>query len=304
MSNIQEILTELGYSPSVERDGWRMAALYRSGDNSTALKVYSDGWCNDYVTGERFNLETLIKRTLNIDDTKAKDWLKGKIDIEGLEKKEYKEKLKVPEIFDKEILRELIPDYSYFERRGISKQTCETFKGGLCLEGSTLIAKLKNRQVLNIYDSKNNLVAFTGRSIDDRKPKWKHLGSVTNTIFPGYLNNKIIKESQEVILVESPLCTMKLWDCGIKNSLALFGIECSFPVVNYLLKINPKKIFISLNNEIDFNGGVGNQGAEKVYARLKRYFSHNQIKIHLPPCKDFADKQCTEEMIKDWYNKR
>jgi hypothetical protein len=40
MLEIQDILTDLGYSPKIDKDGWRMASLYRSGDNESALKVY------------------------------------------------------------------------------------------------------------------------------------------------------------------------------------------------------------------------------------------------------------------------
>lgn len=301
MSNIQEILTDLGYNPKMDKDGYRMASLYRQGDNESALKVYNDGWCQDFVTNERFNLETLIKRTLNIDDTKVKEYIAG--NNINIEKIEYKEKLKVPEIFSLDIIKDLIPDYSYFEGRGITKETCQVFKGGLCLESQSLLGKLKNRQVLSIYDSKGNLVGFTGRSIDDRKPKWKHISAVTSTVYPAYITGKSIKELKEVILVEGPLDCLRLFDVGIKNSLCLFGIECGFSIVNYLLKINPKKIFISLNNEVDLNGGVGNRGAEKVFGRLKKYFNLNQIKIYLPPAKDFCEIK-DDNVIKDWYNNR
>lgn len=302
MSDIYSILTDLGYSPKADKDGWRMASLYRQGDNETALKVYTDGWCQDFVTNERFNLETLIKRTLNVDDTKVAEYLKGQhIQIPQTQ---YKEKLKVPETFDPSILKELIPDYTYFEKRGISRKTCQLFKGGLCLGGTTIMAKLKDRQVLNIYDCKHKLIALTGRSIYDKHPKWKHIGSVTNSVFPAYLNHKIIKELREIILVESPVDVLRLWDVGIKNVISLFGVNCSYAILNYLLKANPDKIFISLNNEIDLNGGVGNQGAEKVYVRLKRYFDPNKIVIYLPPCKDFADVKCTVSMIEEWYKNR
>jgi hypothetical protein len=299
--DIQDILIQLGYSPMQDTNGWRMAALYRQGDNNTALQVYNDGWCQDFVTNERFNIETLVRKTLNLDDIKTKDWLKGKISMENLNNcKNHKEKLTAPEYFDENLLKDLIPDYSYWTGRGISEETCKMFKGGLCLDSQNLLGKLKKRQVLVIPNSNGKIVGFTGRTVDnDKKNKYKHLGIVKNWVWPCYLNNAIIKEKREVILVESPVCILKLFDCGIKTALCLFGTECSFSIINYLLKINPKIIFIATNNEASL---VGNHAADKIYARLKKYFNYNQIKIYLPPCKDFA--ACAPNQIDNWYKNR
>jgi hypothetical protein len=63
------------------------------------------------------------------------------------------------------------------------------------------------------------------------------------------------------------------------------------------LKIDPKKIYISLNNDSDKNN-AGNIGAEKIQARLKRYFDEKQIKISLPNKKDFGEMN--KEEILQW----
>ena len=74
-------------------------------------------------------------------------------------------------------------------------------------------------------------------------------------------------------------------------------------LINYLLKINPKKIIISTNQELnEKNGGVGNDAAIKIYNRLRRYFNTNQLLIKLPYKKDFCVMEC--DSIKDWYNNR
>lgn len=290
MNDIQSILIELGYSPKADGNGWRMASLYRDGDNPSALKVYNDGWAHDYVTNERFSLETLIKKTLNIDDSKAKDWLKDKIDIEDLPKNDYRNKIVMPEIFDESILFDLVPDFSYWQSRGIDKSIAALFKGGLCLDCQSFLAKLRNRQILVIYDGKNRIIGLTGRSLNDRTPKWKHIGVKANWVWPGYLNSKLIKEQKRVILVESPADVLKLWECGIKNVICLFGTECSFAILNFLLKVNPS-IIIATNNE---PSGVGNKAAEKLYHRFQRYFESSQLQIILPYKKDFAEMSCEE----------
>lgn len=305
MSDIYSILTDLGYQLTQDKDGWRTNALFRGGSNPTAIKIFANNgnWC-DFVENKKGTLEDLIKLTLNLDDIQLKEYIAG--NHINIEKVEYKEKLKISEIFDESVLKDLIPDYTYWINRGISKNTCELFQGGLCLDSQSFLGKLKRRQILVIRNSQNKIVGFTGRAIDkDNKIKYKHLGVTKNWVWPCYLNNKLIKETREVFLVESPVCVMKCFDCGIKNVIALFGTECHFSVVNYLLKINPKMIFISTNNELDSqNGGVGNKAALSIYGRLKKYFNNNQIKIHLPPCKDFAEKECTNDKIKDWYERR
>lgn len=289
MSDIVSILTELGYSPRLDKDGWRMAALYRHGDNNTSLKVYSNGWCHDFVTGEKFRLETLIQKTLNIDEANAKDWLTKKADIGSLYHVE-KEKIKLPEIFDNHILNDLIPDFSYWKTRGISSEIASIFKGGLCIQSESLLGKLRNRQILIIYNGQKQIVGLTGRSLDDRTPKWKHIGTKTNWVWPGYLNSKLIKSCKQVILVESPADILKLWECGIYNAICLFGTECSFAILNFLLKVNPN-IIIATNNE---DSQIGNKAAEKIYNKLKRYFNLNQLQIILPYKKDFGEMSCEE----------
>lgn len=298
MNNIQDILMELGYELSPDKDGWRSSCIFRGGDNKTALKIFNNGQWIDFVEGQKGNLEDLIKLTLG-EKVNPKEWLNGKIDISVL-KENKKPKIKLPEIFDEEVLCDLVSDFSYWEQRDISQDTSKLFKGGLCMGSQGYLGKLKNRQVLCIYDSKDKLVGFTGRDVTNKHSiKWKHLGDKSNWVWPAYLNTKIIKETKEIILVESPADILKMWQCDIKNVICLFGTECSHAILNYLLKRNLDKIIISTNNE---ESGVGNRAADKVYNKLKRYFNHNQLLIKLPYKKDFCEQTC--DSIRDWYNER
>ena len=304
MNNIRDVLVNLGFRPVDDKDGYRMAAIYRNGDNPTALKVFKDNgnWI-DFVENTRGSLEDLIKACLG-GKINPKEWLKNQ-DI-NIERKSYVEKINIPEIFNQSLLNELIKDYTYITNRGISLETAQLFSCGVCLNSQTLLQKLRNRQVFCIYNSRKQLVGFSGRTLDDKhKLKYKHIGSKNNWVYPAYLNHDVIKETQEIIIVEGIFDVMRLWDMNIKNTLCLFGIELSHAILNYLLKMHPKAIIISTNNEINSsNGGVGNEAAIKIYNRLKRYFNPNQLKIHLPPCKDFADSQCSDEIIKEWYHNK
>ena len=64
----KEILENLGYRLKDHGSYWRTSALYRSGDNSTALQIYKDtGVWKDYVEDSVFlPFEALIQKTLNV----------------------------------------------------------------------------------------------------------------------------------------------------------------------------------------------------------------------------------------------
>ena len=302
-ADIQSILEDLGYVLTPDNNGWRSTRVYDNGDNPTALKIFSDnGNFISFTDGKKGTLEDLISLTLGhktIDETK--EWLDNKDYQFSAPNKEILEPLIKNEnkIFPPETIQDfgMVPNYDYFIDRGISAETCKIFKGGLCYRD-----KMKNRQTLIIYNSKNEIIGFTGRSVlKEFKIKWKHLGIKKNFVWPAYINSKIIQEKQEVILVESPVCAMRLFDSGIKNVICLFGLEISFSIINYLLRINNVKVIISTNNEPD-NNNRGNSAALKIEKKLLKYFDRKNIKISLPPDKDFA---CIKDnkVILDWYSK-
>ena len=51
-TDVKSVLEKLGYRLSDFGDAWRTSALYRGGDNPTALKIYKNtGVWTDYVDG-------------------------------------------------------------------------------------------------------------------------------------------------------------------------------------------------------------------------------------------------------------
>ncbi len=306
MSEIKEILIELGYQLTDDKDGWRTNAIFRGGSNPTAIKIFSDNgrWC-DFVESQRGSLNDLIKLTLGFDDNKAKDWLKGKIDIEKLYKGTiYKEKLKTPDILNKEILMDLIPSHEYWLNRGITERVCKEFCGGVCLESQTILGKMKKRYVFPIYNSNKQLIGLAGRALSkENNIKWRLLGVKNDWCYPMFLNIKIIKEKSSIILTEGIGDVLSLWTSGINNVACLFGTSCGFGLLNCLIKLNPKKIFISLNSDI-----AGKIAAEKLKRRFYKYFNPQQIEILYPPdgYKDFNDifvRDGNFNKIKEWEEK-
>jgi DNA primase len=295
--NVYQVLTDLGYQLKDYGKEFRTKPLYRESDNDTVLRIYKDtGKWFDFKQNISGDINSLVKLTLKLEDmSQAQQWLKNKNFVSNNPAEINKPLIKSSKKFDTEILSRLEDNQEYWIKRGVDIETLKTFKGGVAKMG-----KMKNRYVFPIFNSKNNIIGFSGRDITNlSKIKWKHLGEKTEFVYPLFLNSEIIQEQRELILVESIGDMLSLWQAGIKNTLVTFGTSLSLAILNYCLKIDPKKIYISLNNDSNKNN-AGNIAAEKTQARLSRYFDKSQLKISLPPKKDFGEM--TKEEIVQWKN--
>jgi len=295
--NVYQVLTDLGYQLKDYGKEFRTKPLYRESDNDTVLRIYKDtGKWFDFKQNISGDINSLVKLTLKLEDmSQAQQWLKNKNFVSNNATEINKPLIKSSKKFDTEILSRLEDNQDYWINRGVDIETLKTFKGGVAKMG-----KMKNRYVFPIFNSKNNIIRFSGRDITNlSKIKWKHLGEKTEFLYPLFLISEIIQEQRELILVESIGDMLSLWQAGIKNTLVTFGTSLSLAILNYCLKIDPKKIYISLNNDSNKNN-AGNIAAEKTQARLSRYFDKSQLKISLPPKKDFGEM--IKEEIVQWKN--
>ena len=113
------------------------------------------------------------------------------------------------------------------------------------------------------------------------------------------MNVEEIKKQKEVIIIESIGDCLSLHQAGIKNTIVTFGLEVSVSILNFLLKLDPEKIYISFNNDNEKNN-AGNNASEKAFNKLLRYFDKKQLQIKLPTKKDFGEMN--EEEILKWKN--
>jgi hypothetical protein len=295
--NIYDILTQLGYQLKDYGKEFRAKPLYRESDNDTVLRIYKDtGKWFDFKQNISGDINALVRLTLKIDDPdKAQEWLKDKNFVTNYSVEYKKPILKSIKKFDLGLLENLEQDHFYWSKRGITEQTITNFKGGIARNG-----KMKNRYVFPIFDVKDNIIGFSGRDITNAsKIKWKHLGEKNDFLYPLFLNSNIIESKKELILVESIGDMLNLWQADIKNVLVTFGTNLSLQILNYCLRIDIKKIYISLNNDSQKNN-AGNIASEKIYSRLKRYFDDKQLRIALPIKKDFGEM--SKEEILEWKN--
>ena len=297
MDRIGEILTEMGYSLRDYGKEYRTTPLYRESDNPTVLSVKKEtGRWVDFKHSLSGSFEELIKLTLDLKSLEeAQNWLKTKNHYSN--KVVSRPKLKTRRSFDKSTLESLVKDHSYWESRGIDISTVELFSGGIMPEG-----RMKNRYVFPIFNSKEILLGFTGRYLydNDKVPKWKHLGDKSQWIYPFQINYDEIKEQKKIILIESIGDMLSLWQSGVKNSMVIFGLDVSVSQLNALIKIDPTKIIISLNNDAH-NNSAGNLAAEKLERKLLKYFDKNQVAVHLPTENDFGEM--STKQIKEWKSK-
>ena len=276
---------------------YRTRPIYRESDNNTTLRIKKDtGFFTDFARQITGSFEELVRLSLKLEDiSDAKKWLKNK-SYYDIPREIPKPKLQHAKIFNKSILSKTITNYEYWISRNVSISTLEQFEGGVAQAG-----KMNDRYVFPIYNNRKQIVGVSGRCVKSTRthsrPKWKHIGQIHEWVYPAFLNTDIIKKEKSVILVESIGDMLSLWNAGIKNVLVIFGLNVTKGILNFLLKVDPEHVILSLNNDSGGNS-AGNNAAQKNYKKMLKYFDKDQVMIRLPTKNDFGEMSHNE--IRDW----
>ena len=275
MSEIRDILIDLGYRIKDSGRQYRMNPLYRDSSSDSVLSVDKNtGWWTDFKECKSGPIEELIRITKNLSTIEeARKFVSTKYQFDKPIKQE--PKLEHIKPIPPEALSNLIKDHSYWEGRGVSPMTMKLFEGGKAVKGAFL-----DRYVFPIFSvtstGNRKLIGCTGRDITGKSPiKWKHKGSTAKWGYPLQVNLDIIKDKKEVVIVESIGDMLSLWEAGIKNTLVMFGVSLSAHLLMCLLRIYPDKIIIALNN--DGYNGAGNKAAWKVKKTLNKHFDEDDV---------------------------
>jgi 5S rRNA maturation endonuclease (ribonuclease M5) len=287
MENLEQILNSIGYT-SLKDLGleYQTTPLYRDSNNATALVIRkSDGVFYDFVEKIGGSLAYLIQLTLKTTPEDVQKILQNNNVVIEEKNSNYTSLITQQKTFDKSMLSKLLRDHSYWINRGISEKVIEEFEGGITWNG-----RMAGRYVIPIYNYQNEIVGFSGRLLKDNKDfsKWKHIGTKSQWVFPAKLNKNIIAKKREVILVESIGDLLSLWEIGIKNIICLFGTDLNSKVIEFMLKLDVKRIIIALNDD-SHNNFVGNRAAEGIRLQLINYFDSNQIEIIFPLYNDYNE---------------
>ena len=299
--NIEDILREIGYELLDRGSSFRAKPLYRDSDSPDVLSIDKEsGVWYDHKERRGGKFEDLVKISLGQKDiTETKQWLESRSSHGPSKATQPKPKVKSIKKYPKEILLKLNKDHSYWQSRNILIETVETFNGGVASEG-----QMKNRYVFPIFNSKDEIVGFSGRYVNEipedyKIAKWKHIGAVSNWCFPVKYNLQQIQSQKEVILVESIGDMLALWNAGIENVIVTFGLTVSRSITTLLIKLDVKRIFVSFNND-DIMSGAGNRAALEAAEKLYLHFDPEQIQVALPSKNDFGEM--TETEIKQWHS--
>ena len=300
---IKSSLTKMGYSLQDCGNHWRTNALYRGGNNPTALMIYKDtGVWTDFVKNTpRMPFKELVCATIKTtDESKISEFLEN---FSNEQVNQQKPKMSSEKIYEESILQKLMPHYIFYTKKGVSEDVLVNLKGGLATEGS-----MYQRFVFPIYNDSGQIHGFSGRDMNSKssnRPKWKHIGKKTNWVYPAFvpvngetffLNS--IKDNKCLYLVESIGDVLSLHSAGIYNTLCVFGTSISSKVLCFLLSLDVKCIHICLNNDEDKEKNRGKIGSLGIYCKLLNYFSRSRICISPPTLNDFGDMN--KEEIDTW----
>lgn len=296
---IKNILSTHNYQFRDCGDYLTCQALFRGGDDIGSVAIYPHQIAIDFVTSQKYSISDFImlvadkKTKEELDEYFVKNNIVLKISAPQL-------KIKQQKILDDSILEKLSPIYDYWINRGINENILKELKSGL-YQGKKGI--WRDRYIFPIFNSKNQIVALNGRlTTNENRPKWV-FREPKSVVYPAFINYKDIKEKNTVILVESIGDLLALMTCGIRNVLVTFGTSLNLSILNFLLKTNIDKIFISTNND-ELKNNAGNLAAEQINKKLWRYFNKRNIHIKLPAGgKDWNDilvSDGKQEILEQW----
>lgn len=307
-SKIKQILDSLGYKLNDKGGYWQCSAVYRGGDNATALQIYKDsGAWKDYVKDTPFMpFKQLLVLSLGTNDPKELSKYLNKDDISFLAERSVSsgQKIEMEDIFPPSFLDKLLPHYKFYNDRGIDSKVLKSLKGGLATKG-----KMYQRFVFPIYNEHGQIHGFSGRDMSSKsgRPKWKHIGKKGNWVYPAYVpaskgeNFSSSMSNDFIIIVESIGDCLNLMQNGFNNIAVSFGLDVSSKLCCWMIELNFKKIYISFNNDNDKQDNRGLNSAIKNYLKLLNYFDKDLLRICLPNQNDFGDMS-TEDFVK-WREK-
>ena len=303
--DFQQTLESLGYNLIDCGDHWRTQALYRNGDNKTAVKIYKNtGVWMDFVQNKGSQpFESLVRATASLRNEDYSSII-SKIKSGTVEQYVKKQTIEMEKVYPAKSLEKLFPNYKFYNDRKISEATQQLFDVGLAGVG-----KMYRRMVFPIYNEHKQIIGFSGRKVDNDNnyPKWKHIGRRNNWVYPAFNVktgvNEAIEQNKTVILVESIGDALALYEQNIKNVLVIFGLCVNNNIINFLSSKCVNNIYICTNNDNDSSQNRGHIAAVKNYLKLSKYFDLQNLSIKMPPkpYNDFGDANLDDFELKNWY---
>ncbi len=299
---LKSILEELGYSLVDRGQYWHSQAVFRQGDNQTALQIWKNsGVWRDFVENTPpLPFAKLLEAHFGKDNKSIEKYLKYDYNP-STRVATQADRLTMDRVYEESLLDELLPHYQFYNDRGIETCHLKELKGGYATKG-----KMLRRFVFPIYNEHNQIHGFSGRDMTNKEniPKWKHLGRKSKWLYPYYaskLCREAIKEKQSVILVESIGDLLNLYQHEYHNVLVSFGLDISPKLLCHLTGLDVNRIIISFNNDNNKSTNRGARASVKNYLKLLTHFDFSQLSICLPVKNDFGEMNSLD--FEEWSEK-
>lgn len=309
---IRDLLEDAGFELSDRGSYWSTSAIWRNGDNTSAVQIYKDtGVWIDYVENNgHLPLSALID--LIYGKGKSNKILKkSQTEHDIFNFVERKVKIKMTKSYNASIINDLLPHHKFYLDKGISEKVLKAYRSGFATFG-----KMNARYVFPIFKQNNpeKIIGFTGRSfLSDKNnniPKWKHIGQKKEWLYPCYIPYKgrypfldSINDSKLVYLIESVGDSLAMTQNGLLNHIVTFGTSLSSEKILFLSSLEPEKIIISTNNDYEKENNIGKNSAIKIFVQLMDFFDLDKISIKLPILNDLSLSH-EKNKFKDWQTKK
>lgn len=211
------------------------------------------------------------------------------------------------------VRQSLIIPSEYFVNRGFNRNILDKYDVGLCNKPEK---EMYNRAVVPIYDIEYKfVVGCSGRSIFDKCngcgcyhdpqdkcpnseekwkfPKWKHNKDFKsqNHLYNMWNAKKHILDSGKVIIVESPGNVWKLEECGIHNSVGIFGSSMSDRQKILLDGSGAMTIILIMDND-----EAGRKAAASIANKCKNTYNVSSITISKSDIGDMTIEEINKEI--------
>lgn len=186
---------------------------------------------------------------------------------------------------------------AYFISRGFGEQTLRFFEVQDMPKNTTGI--LRNRSIIPIRSSNGEYVGYIARAIRDFiKPKYIFSKGIRKS---DYLYNhhnalfELARPSMDTLfLVEGQGDVWKLWECGVKNVVGLFGKDISAEQRKLLLKSGATRLVVLTDND-----QVGRESKIKIKRDLGRLFKLVFPKMYTKDLGSMLNETVKENILKD-----
>jgi hypothetical protein len=203
-------------------------------------------------------------------------------------------KAKSTKVYPESILPPITGDIPYLLNRGFTKEILSVYQAFQVDYKPE--SPLSQRACFPIRNNKDEIVAFAGRTINDRIPKWKYSpqhSPVGSCLFGFNLARPFIADSRVVVIVEGSLDAVRLKQLGVDNAVAVLGNKISDDQVKMLATTGVRTLIVCFDPD-----DGGRSGVKNVVRKCRLFFNVVDISEQLPKDPGDLDQNEVDQYIK------